>query len=239
MSSRSAAALLAFGLAASPGRAAMVERVLPGTTGIGCDMSLAYDPGAFKWEVDVDTVSDFFGGVAGIFTDPAGGRWRLDYWLGNSCDPGFFLVSLSSAGVKQVEVTGESARIESRRRVVVRDSFNLFFPVERVVSFQGSTPRVSGGPFFPVRRATRLKVETPLYRARDGTAPERRLPKGAAVTVISYAPQGVLVGGGRVIPDRALIKTADGKRGWIDCQVGAEPDGLSVDTMEGVSYHGD
>lgn len=230
MLNRSLLAALLLGLTAGSVCAQPVTRHLGGDKS-GCPMTLVYDPAVFRLapavaekfaKPDLDELAEFEG-MAGIgsFKEPRTGRvWYVYNSFGMSCDPYFLFIS-ATKGKERVEVGGEHMRFLGPSEFTVKQRFNLSFEIEQRFVWEGGKPVEKVPPYYTVSKDTKSLKELAFTPDKAGAAAET-LPAGMKLSVIGYVPSGD--------PQRALVKTPDGRQGWI---------GLDDESLEGVRFYGD
>jgi len=230
MLNRSLLAALLLGLTAGSVCAQPVTRHLGGDKS-GCPMTLVYDPAVFRVATAVaekfakPDLDDLVAmeGLAGIgsFKEPSTGRvWYLYNSFGMSCDPYFLFIS-ATKGKERVEVGGEHMRFLGPSEFTLRGKLNLYFEIEQRFVWEGGKPVEKVPPYYTVSRATKSLKELTFTPDKAGAAAET-LPAGMKLSVMGYVPSGD--------PQRALVKTPDGRQGWI---------GLYDGALEGVKFYGD
>lgn len=200
----------------------------------GCENKVYYDPGVFTIGTaalaaydrafprePADDGNGLEQDLAGMFRDPrTGGVWFLLANYGMSCDPSYVLKP-ADPRERSAEFLGEVMHIGAGDKWKLRAKFNLYFEIERTISWSSGRPVEVVPYFYPVRRKTKSLVVLPLFPDKTSTAPKGSIAPGVTVTVLGCGNWG----------SRALIHSADGKTGWIDLDDNA--------LLEGVAFYGD
>lgn len=200
----------------------------------GCENKVFYDPAVFTAGAaalaaydrafpnePAEDKKELAEDLAGIFKDPRTGKsWFLIRSAGMSCDPSYLL---KPADPKEpaAEFFGEVIHVSAAARWKLLAKFNLYFEIERTIDWTSGRPVEVVPYFYPVRRKTKALVELPLFPDIKAAVPTAAISPGVAVSVLGYGWR----------ERRALVRSADGKTGWIV----VDDKGL----LEGVYFYGD